>query len=140
MGIQIENNLVSDVKTIKQTITILFDAMRKGDGILLRSVFAEDMTLQSISSDKEGRSVLKTEKVENFSKIIGSPHTVAYNERIAFDDIKIESGLASVWAPYKFYLYGKLNHCGVDVFHLMKTGGDWKIVHIIDTRRKYDCF
>jgi hypothetical protein len=47
--------------------------------------------------------------------------------------------MASVWAPYKFYLGDKFSHCGVDVFQLMKTGDGWKIIYIVDTRRKGDC-
>ncbi|HEY8784098.1 MAG TPA: nuclear transport factor 2 family protein [Mucilaginibacter sp.] len=129
----------TDTAAIKQTVTTLFDAMRKGDSTLLRSVFSKDMILQSVSEDKEGKAVLSTEKADGFIKAIGAPHTAVYDERIIFDTIKIDGALASVWAPYKFYLGDKFSHCGVDVFQLMKTVNGWKIIYIVDTRRKENC-
>jgi hypothetical protein len=129
----------SDTLAIKQTINTLFDGMRKGDSTMLRSVFSKDMILQSIANNKEGKAVLSIDKADDFVKAIGTPHTALYDERIVFSDIKIDGNLASVWAPYQFYLGDKFNHCGVDVFQLMKTANGWKIIYIVDTRRKDNC-
>jgi len=138
----ISNNLFAqqtDTLAIKQTINTLFDAMRKGDSTLLRSVFSKDMVLQSVSNDKNGKAVLSAENADGFVKAIRTPHVSVYDERIVFDGIKIDGDLASVWAPYKFYLGDKFSHCGVDVFQLMRTVGGWKIIYIADTRRKDNC-
>jgi ketosteroid isomerase-like protein len=129
----------TETATIKQTINTLFDAMRKGDSTLLRSAFSKDMILQSVSNNKEGKAILTVEKADDFAKAIGKPHAMIYDERITFGDIKIDGNLASVWAPYKFYLGDKFSHCGVDVFQLMKTAEGWKIIYIADTRRKDNC-
>jgi ketosteroid isomerase-like protein len=129
----------SATDAIKQTINTLFDAMKKSDTTLLHSVFSKDMVLQSVSTNKEGKTVLKTDKADDFVKIVGTPHALTYDERIVYGDIKIDGDLASVWAPYKFYLGDKFNHCGVDVFQLMKTTDGWKIIYIVDTRRKDNC-
>ncbi len=124
---------------VKQSINTMFDAMRKGDSTLLKSVFAKEMVLQSVSTNKEGKTVISTDSSNDFAKAIGTPHTQVYDERITYGDIKIDGDLASVWAPYKFYLGDKFNHCGVDVFSLMKTDSGWKIIYIVDTRRKDNC-
>ena len=124
---------------VKQSINTLFDGMRKGDSTMLRSVFSKDMVLQSISTNKEGKAVLTTENADAFVKSVGAPHAAIYDERITFGDIKIDGDLASVWAPYKFYLSDKFSHCGVDVFQLMKYADGWKIIYIVDTRRKDNC-
>ncbi|MCO5950431.1 nuclear transport factor 2 family protein [Mucilaginibacter flavidus] len=124
---------------VKQSINTMFDAMRKGDSTLLKSVFAKEMVLQSISTNKEGKAVISTDSANDFAKAIGTPHTSVYDERITYGDIKIDGDLASVWAPYKFYLGDKFSHCGVDVFSLMKTAAGWKIIYIVDTRRKDNC-
>jgi hypothetical protein len=129
----------SATDAIKQTINTMFEAMKKGDTILLRPVFSKDMVLQSVSTNKEGKTVLTTDKADDFVKIVGTPHALTYDERIVYGDIKIDGDLASVWAPYKFYLGDKFNHCGVDVFQLMKTTDGWKIIYIVDTRRKDNC-
>lgn len=124
---------------VKQTVNTMFDAMRKGDSTLLRSTFSKDMVLQSVSANKEGKPVLSVERADDFVKAIGTPHASVYDERITFGDIKIDGDLASVWAPYKFYFGGKFSHCGVDVFQLMRTAAGWKIIYIVDTRRKDNC-
>jgi len=129
----------ADTLAIKQSINTLFDAMRKSDSTLLRSVFSKDMILQSVSNDKDGKAILSTENADGFVKAIGTPHAAVYDERIVFDGIKIDGDLASVWAPYKFYLGDKFSHCGVDVFQLMRTADGWKIIYIVDTRRKDNC-
>jgi len=129
----------SAADAVKQTVNTLFGAMRKGDSTLLRSVFSKDMILQSVSNDKTGKAILSTENADEFVKAIGTPHSSVYDERITFGDVKIDGDLASVWAPYKFYFGDKFSHCGVDVFQLMKTANGWKVIYIVDTRRKDNC-
>ncbi|MDB5086316.1 MAG: hypothetical protein JWR09_310 [Mucilaginibacter sp.] len=129
----------SATDSVKQSINTMFDAMRKSDSTLLKSVFAKEMILQSVSTNKEGKAVISTDSANDFAKAIGTPHAAIYDERITYGDIKIDGDLASVWAPYKFYLGDKFSHCGVDVFSLMKTAGGWKIIYIVDTRRKDSC-
>ncbi|HOD10564.1 MAG TPA: nuclear transport factor 2 family protein, partial [Flavobacterium sp.] len=41
-----------------------------------------------------------------------------------------------VWTPYEFYVNEKLSHSGVNAFTLFKENEKWKIIHLIDTRRK----
>ena len=125
--------------SVKQTVNTLFDAMRKGDSTLLRSTFAKNMILQSVSDGKDGKAILSTESGGDFAKAIGTPHAQVYDERIVFDAVKVDGSLANVWAPYKFYLGDKFSHCGVDVFQLMKTPDGWKIIYVVDTRRKGNC-
>jgi hypothetical protein len=128
-----------ETTAIKHTINNLFDGMRKGDSIMLRSVFAKTMVLQSVSNKADGTAVLAVEKADDFVKAVGTPHKGIWDERVVFETIKIDGDLASVWAPYKFYLDGKFSHCGVDVFQLMKTAIGWKIIYIVDTRRTGNC-
>ena len=129
----------SDTAAIKQTINTLFDAMRKGDSTLFRSVFSRSMILQSISNGKNGKPELSTTSVDELVKAIGTPHAAAYDERIVYGAIKIDSDLASVWAPAKFYLGNQFDHCGADVFQLMRTTDGWKVIYIVDTQRQGNC-
>jgi hypothetical protein len=125
--------------SIKQTVNTMFAAMLKGDSALMRSTFDKDMILQGVAEDKTGKATISTDKVNDFLKVIGTPHAMVYDERIVYDAIKIDGDLAVVWAPYKFYLGGKFHHCGIDVFHLMRTPNGWKIIYIVDTRRAGNC-
>jgi Putative lumazine-binding len=129
----------SAVDGVKKSVNTLFEGMKKGDTTLIKSVFNEKTILQSIAPDDSGEAVVSMEAGEGFVMGMGQPHTEVYDERITFGDIKIDGDLANVWAPYKFYLGNKFSHCGVDVFTLMKTNQGWKIIYIVDTRRKDAC-
>jgi hypothetical protein len=128
----------TDKDDIKKTINTMFDAMRKSDSTALKSTFAKGLVFQSVGT-KNGTTLLSTEKPEDFITAIGTPHKELYDERITWGDIKIDGPLASVWTPYKFYLGKTFSHCGVNFFQLMKTAEGWKIIYIVDTRRKDNC-
>ncbi|TFF40941.1 nuclear transport factor 2 family protein [Mucilaginibacter psychrotolerans] len=129
----------TDKDDIKKAINTMFDAMRKGDSTLLKSVFADGMVLQGLDTKADGTIVLMNEKPEGFLKAVGTPHKEVYDERITYGDIKVDGALASVWTPYKFYRGAAFSHCGINFFQLMKTPNGWKIIYIVDTRRKDNC-
>jgi hypothetical protein len=124
---------------IKKVVNNLFLAIRTSDTTLLKTVFSPDMVLHSIGQKADGTSILQTDKAAEFIKSVGTPHKDVYDERIVITNVKIDGPLASVWAPYKFYVGTQFSHCGVDVFQLMKTSAGWKIIYIVDTRRKDNC-
>jgi hypothetical protein len=129
----------SDTAAIKQTINTLFDAMRKSDRTLLRSVFSRSMVLQSISNEKNGKPVLSTDKVDDLIKAIGTPHAEVYDEKVVYDAIKIDGDLACVWAPAKFYVGTQFDHCGVDAFQLIRIDDGWKVFSLVHTSRQGNC-
>jgi len=129
----------SEQEAVKKVVNNLFTAMRTSDTVLLKSVFSPDMILHSIGQKADGSTVLQSDKAAGFIKAVGTPHKEIYDERIVITDVKIDGHLASVWAPYKFYVGTQFSHCGVDVFQLMKTAAGWKIIYIVDTRRKDNC-
>ena len=123
---------------IKKAVNNLFTGMKTGDSTLARSAFATGAVMQTIVN-KEGKVSVRNESVDNFIKLIGTPHKDQYDERIVFSKILIDGPLALVWTDYKFYLGDKFSHCGVNSFQLVKGDNGWQIVYIIDTRRKDGC-
>lgn len=125
-----------DKAAIKATINQFFEGMAKGDSTLLLGACTEAPVLQTISVDKQGNVQVHNEDFQEFVRFVTTPSKNTLDERIEFAAIHAEELLASVWTPYKFYLNGKLSHCGTNSFQLAKTGAGWKIQYIIDTRRK----
>ncbi len=125
-------------RAIKTVINRFFEGMEKGDTALLKSTCTKTMILQSYMADKSGELKVHTDDFQEFVAFLGTPTKNKYEERIEFGHIEAEQSLASVWTPYKFYLNGKISHCGTNSFQLVKTADGWKIQYIIDTRRK-DC-
>jgi len=76
--------------------------------------------------------------IEAFADRVGKPSKAQIEERIHDPLVKIDNDLAVVWAPFDFYVDGKVDHCGTDLFNLIRTGGKWLIASVADTGRK-DC-
>jgi len=62
-----------------------------------------------------------------------------WDERIYDVQVRVDGNLAQVWAPYTFYLDGKISHCGVDALQLLKDPSGWKVTQLADTRRRDNC-
>lgn len=128
----------SSEDSVKACINQLFTAMNTGDSALLVSCFTQNGKLQSIINNKDGITA-RDELVNKFASSVSKAPKGSLDERISFDMIKMDGPLASVWTPYSFYYNGKLSHCGVNSFQLLRTIAGWKIQYIIDARRKDGC-
>jgi len=124
--------------SVKAAVNLLFTGMIRSDASLIRQSFADSAILQSIV-EKDGKTVARTESVDDFARAIARLGKGDADERIRIDVVRIDGPLAIVWAPYNFYYKGKLSHCGVDSFQLLLVNGIWKIQYLIDTRRKQPC-
>ena len=111
------------------------------DGVAVGTVdlvFIDEVSMQTIVP-KRGVMSLVDGSLSGFLHSIGTPHDKVYDERIMDYLIKIDGPMASVWTPYKFYLGEQFSHCGVNSFQLMKKSEGWKIIYLVDTRRKDNC-
>jgi hypothetical protein len=130
---------MADHEAIKTTINRFFEGMQKGDSVLLRSTCTADPVLQTFMADREGKWQVFTEEFSEFVRFVSAPTPDQYREDIIFEAIHAEASLASVWTPYKFYVNGKVSHCGTNSFQLVKMPDGWKIQYILDTRRRKGC-
>lgn len=133
-------NIETAKKEVVALIQQMFEGMKAGDSAKVSATFHPAAALHTTSL-REGKPVFRTETVADFLKSIATPKPagVVYDERIVRYDVQIDDAFASVWTPYQFYIGDKLNHCGVNAFHCVRTEQGWKITHITDTRRKDRC-
>lgn len=117
----------------------LFDAMRAADSSAARAAFHPAATLYSVGANREGEVAVQTTPVARFIEAIGTPREEVWDERLGDAEVRTDGDLATVWVPYAFYLGEDFSHCGVNAFHLARTDGTWRILHITDTRRREDC-
>ena len=129
----------SETEAVKRTITAFFDGMRRGDSTIVRRTLAPAAVFHAFGSKPGQPPTLEIESINGFLKAVATPHPEIWDERVQFERVLIDANLASVWAPYEFYLSSKFSHCGYDSFQLVKLADGWKIAHIIDTRRKEKC-
>jgi hypothetical protein len=121
--------------SVKSVINNLFTSMRNGNAAMLKDCFADSAILQTITS----KGQVRTDNVAEFARQIAFLPKGDADERISFDVVKVDGGLAIAWTPYKFYYKGAFSHCGVNSFQLVRMNGRWKIQYLIDTRRKENC-
>lgn len=130
----------SEEKAIKNTINTFFDGLHKGDSSIVRSTLHPTIKLQTTFTNKEGKNVLLTDSKEKvLTNIANKKPEHTYLEKLLSWNIKIDGNLASVWTPYEFYLNGKFSHCGANSFQLFNDNGTWKIIYLVDMRRREDC-
>ncbi|SFO72483.1 Putative lumazine-binding [Algoriphagus ornithinivorans] len=129
----------SEEQAVKEVIMSLFDGMRAKDAEMVMKSFSSEAMMQTVIADPSGTRV-GSNSVEDFGKRIAStPVETELDERILDYQIKIDGNMAAAWTPYEFYVNGNFSHCGVNSFQLVKMSEGWKIVYIIDTRRKEGC-
>lgn len=129
----------SEEAEVKAVITSLFNGMRAKNADQIGAVFSENAIMQTIEATGE-TGVVKSGSVAEFVKGIGNlPTEVKLDERITDYQINIDGPMATAWTPYEFYFNDEFSHCGVNSFQLVKMADGWKIVYIIDTRRKDGC-
>ncbi|MDP3680245.1 MAG: nuclear transport factor 2 family protein [Flavobacterium sp.] len=121
---------------IQKVVDTFFEAFHAKDTLKLQALCEDTMILQSISENAKGTK-LSNEKPQVFFKSIASiPAELKFQEKILSYSIQVDGSMAHAWTPYEFYMNGKLSHKGVNAFTLFKKDNIWKIVHLIDTRRK----
>ena len=138
--ISAQSDLDKDKHAVEKVINDLFDGMREADSSKVKALFSNDVQMYTSFTNKDGEKVLKKGELAAFLKAIGSPHDKIWDEKIWNTSVMIDGGIAQVWTDYAFYVGIEFSHCGVDAFHLAKdTSGSWKIMHLMDTRRKEGC-
>lgn len=129
-----------DSESAKQTIIDFFEAFHQQDSTKLRSYVSDGIIMQSIGQDKDGNTQLSTTDFDKFVKSITSiPKDNSFEEKLLDFSIKVDGQMANVWTPYEFWYNDNFSHCGVNSFQLLKKEGEWKIIYLVDTRRREGC-
>ncbi|MBC8754587.1 nuclear transport factor 2 family protein [Kordia sp. YSTF-M3] len=129
-----------DETAAKQAVVQFFDGFHKKDSVLMQEVVHKDLILQTTFTNKKGEAVLKNQDATGFIKaVVSRADSPIWKEKILSYSVQVDGTMANVWTPYEFWLNGKFLHCGVNSFQLFKDNGTWKIIYLIDTRRKEGC-
>jgi hypothetical protein len=67
------------------------------------------------------------------------PGPERYEERLRDVAIDMDGDIAMVWAPYVFLVDGKVQHCGVDHFDLVRENARWKVLNVTWSQRTTGC-
>lgn len=121
---------------IQHTIETFFEGFHQKDSLKMKSVCDGKMILHSVSEGKKGTKLKTVTPSEMYESIATIPREMQFQEKILSYNIQTDGAMAHVWTPYEFYINGELSHSGVNAFTLFKENEVWKIIYLIDTRRK----
>ena len=94
----------------------------------------------AIAPALEGKDVLVTDEPGKLiTAVANRPSDQKWEEKILGYSVQVDGNMAHVWTPYEFWFNGDFSHCGVNSFQLFHDNGTWKIIYLIDTRRRQDC-
>jgi hypothetical protein len=114
-------------------VKAMFDGMARRDAAAIKEPLLPGGTMVLM---RDGKPTQMT--FEAFADRVGKPGTTQIEERIHDPLVRIDNDLAMVWAPFEFLVDGKVDHCGTDLFNLVRKDGKWLIASVADTGRK-DC-
>ena len=121
----------SEEQAVLAPITAMFDGMAKHDAAALKKPLLPGGTMVLMREGKPNQMTF-----DAFAELVGRPGKAQIEERIHDPLVRIDNDLAVVWAPFEFLVDGKVDHCGTDLFNLVRTDGKWLIASIADTGRK----
>lgn len=131
---------LNEKEEVKKTVQLFFEAFHDQDSTLIKSTIGSGIIMQTIGRDKDGTSVVKTSDFKDFLKsIVSIPDSIKFQEKLLSYQIKVDGSMANAWTPYELWINDSLSHCGVNSFQLHKQDGTWKIIYLIDTRRREHC-
>jgi Putative lumazine-binding len=120
-------------KEVLAPITAMFEGMAKRDAAAIKKPLLPGGAMVLM---RDGKPTQMT--FDAFADLVGKPGKAQIEERIHDPLVRIDNDLAVVWAPFEFLVDGKVDHCGTDLFNLVRADGKWLIASVADTGRK-DC-
>ena len=114
-------------------INAMFDGMSQRDAAAIKKPLLPGGGMVLM---RDGKPTQMT--FDEFADRVSKPGKAQIEERIHDPLVRIDNDLAVVWAPFEFLVDGKIDHCGTDLFNLVRADGKWLIASVADTGRK-DC-
>lgn len=132
-GVGAVNAATPQEQAVLAPVHALFDGMARHDATAITAAALPGATLVLMRTGKA-----TTMTIEGFAEHMGHPGKTRIEERIHDPLVRVDHDLAVVWAPFEFLADGKVDHCGTDLFDLVREDGKWLIASVADTGRK-DC-
>ena len=87
----------------KQLVDTFFEGFHKGDTVMMRSVLAPSVRLQTAASDKDGVAQLSDDSILNLLNAIANrPADQNWEERLLDYKVQVDGNIAHVWTPYDY--------------------------------------
>jgi hypothetical protein len=127
-----------DSKDALAVVNKMFDMMAAFKPSEIVALHTPEAQLVAIMKNKEGKSNIRTIKAEDFSKNFAEKKAELLEDMYA-PKVEVSGDFAQVWGRYVFFVNGKVQHCGVNAFHLVRTDVGWRIAGASSTMEPQGC-
>jgi hypothetical protein len=116
---------------------------------LVAGVAARDSAAVAAALRSDGEATVVAEKPDgslvlrhpSWADFLGGikPGPEKFEPRLIDPIVRIDGDMAIAWTPYTFLIDGKVHHCGVNQFDLIRENGSWRILNVTYTIRTTGC-
>ena len=126
----------NESKAVLAPVQAVMDGLAAHDAERIKAAFTPDGRVVLVAGDK----VVFNVTADEFAQRVTTNKEAEVLERLRNPQVQIRGRIAAVWSEYDFLRSGKLSHCGIDAFLLLKgDDGAWKILSIESTVEREGC-
>jgi hypothetical protein len=116
----------SERDAVLKAVQTFFDTMTARDVEGARKILQPQGRFHAMRM-RDGKPEVRGFSNEEYLADLAAASKTRMQERIWNPEVRISGTIATVWAPYDFWIDGKFSHCGVDAFDFVKTEDGWKL-------------
>ncbi len=121
-----------DAKDAIAVVNKMFAEMASHNPAAIAALYTKDSNLTAVIKRKDGKTAIAAFTGEAFSKnFIEKKNEI--KEEMYEQKTLVDGDLALVWGRYVFFVDGKISHCGLNSFHLVRTETGWRIANASST-------
>jgi hypothetical protein len=136
------SRVMDSVAEVLHAVQSTMDGLAAHDSTALSERVLPDAVIQRWQTDSSGVWQTVTLTGAEFASRLGQPGP-EFLERTWRETALVDGDVASVTAPYDFWVDGTCSHCGVDVLTLVRDAdGTWRVATIsytVDARGEQAC-
>jgi hypothetical protein len=128
----------ADVAAVMAPINAVFAGVAARDAAAISEQLVVGGSNTEVTEQSDGsRKVQRLGWPEALAGLHPGPEK--FEERLINRSIESDGSVAMVWGDYVFLVNGKVSHCGLDLFDLVREGGAWKIANSTSSQRTKGC-
>jgi|SRR5271170_1723874 len=124
----------TEEQAVLAPVQAMFDGMARRNAAAIKEPLLPGATMVVMRAGN-----LTQMTFEAFADRVEKSGKTHIEERIHDPLIRIDNDLAMVWAPFVFLVDGKVDHCGTDLFNIVRKDGKWLISSLAADVGRKDC-
>lgn len=119
-------------------VNAVLRAIETNDGAAILANSRPEGGLTAAFDGPDGKRAVRRLSWADFAASL-KPGGDRYVETISDPAIERDGDVAYVWAPFVVTRNGTIDHCGYDLFDIVREDGRWKVLNVTWSQRKTGC-